>query len=959
LVKFLEQAADFILNDIGSNTLQTAIIFPNKRSEIFLKNHLKKKIKSGYWLPDFFTIDEFIVQASGQVELDPVNVYFELYKIHKDIAGKETRSLDEFLAWAPIMLADFTDIDLYLANAENIFTNLSEIKAIQQWNPSGQNLTPLQKNYLTFYNSLYTYYASLKQELNSKGLGYKGMIYRHLCENIDSLSKSWTWKRFVLVGFNALSESEKKVFGYLIKQFDVDVLFDADDYFMSNQKNAKHEAGRFINELIKEWDLKEIRWKTSSIADSKQREIKVLGIPKKIGQVKYAAQKLEEWMTDQDKNDNNEQKSRDPFMDTAVVLADEKLLIPLLNSLPQIEDKNGNKIPFNITMGYPLKNSSIGSFALGWLSFLQSKENSKNKSYSVKSLLELLNNPFFRFTAEYYTANITQKFMGKVIKKNAAFLPVAELNELLREDQYAQNPALELIMNTPKTTFAFIDHFISYLSVSKPAFEKSASLNHLMKEQMIIIMALTKKLKILFGDLKTELSFRALEKIFTQLLNRSEINLKGEPLSGIQVMGMLETRNLDFEKLIILSANDGILPRTENLESFIPFDVRRNFNLPLPKDKSDVFAYHFFRLLKRAEKVQLVYNSEPDALGGGEKSRYLLQLEKEILKGKLQNAQIKVPLGKTPEKQVISIEKTAEVVELVKKSLETSLSPTAMSAFISCPLKFYFKNIIGLRQAETLESDIEAHVLGKVIHGVLEDIFSDFIGQTINVNKLRFSDDQLRNLIRDKFKEEFAGGSLDSGQNLLTVEVANKYLADYLKSEIRNLTKQGRIILGTEEKLDFKFKVSGFPINLNGTVDRVDEEINGDTIRIVDYKTGRVDDKELKIKEMDDLINNPDFAKAFQVFCYAYLYTNNKDVPTGDIEAGIVSMRKLTKGFFPLQLPENGKIKTQLENFEQLLFELIERITDPAKPFDQTEDEERCKFCDYKDICNRNPGNNF
>jgi len=959
LVKFLEQVADFILEHVGNDTLQTAVIFPNKRSEIFLKNHLKKKIKSGYWLPEFFTIDEFIVKASGMVELDPVNIYFELYKIHKNIAGKETRSLDEFLAWAPIMLADFTDIDLYLANAENIFTNLSEIKAIQQWNPSGQNLTPLQKNYLAFYNSLYTYYTLLNQALNSKGVGYKGMIYRNLYENIDSLSKSWTWKRFVLVGFNALSESEKKVFGYLIKQFDVDVLFDADDYFMSNQKNAKHEAGRFINELIKEWDLKEIRWKTSSIADSKQREIKLLGIPKKIGQVKYAAQQLEKWMTDQEKDEITEQKGEDPFMDTAVVLADEKLLIPLLNSLPQIKDKKGNKIPFNITMGYPLKNSSIGSFALNWISFLQSKENSKNRSYSVKPLLELLNNPFFRLTAEHYSSGIAQTIIGKVIEKNAAFLSVDALTKLIGENQVTQNPALALIVEPPKTTFAFINHFISYLYLLKPAFEKSASFNYLMKEQMIIIMAMTKKLKILLEDLKAELSFRALEKIFTQLLNRGEINLKGEPLSGIQVMGMLETRNLDFKKLIILSANDGILPRTENLESFIPFDVRRNFNLPLPKDKSDVFAYHFFRLLKRAKNVQLVYNSEPDALGGGEKSRYLLQLEKEILKGKPQNAQIKIPLGDTPKKQIISIEKTDSVIELVKKSLGKSLSPTAMSAFISCPLKFYFKNIIGLKQAETLESDIEAHVLGKVIHGVLEDIFNEFKKQAIDINKLKYSDDQIRQLIKNKFNKEFPGGSLDSGQNLLTVEVANQYLKKYLKSEIKELGKEGRIILETEENLKSKLTVPGYQINLNGTIDRVDKEINGDTIRIVDYKTGKVEDKELKIKEIDDLIENPDFAKAFQLFCYAYLYTKNKDLPTGEIDAGIVSMRKVTKGFFPLQLPENGNIKTQLENFEQLLIKLIGQITDPTKPFGQTEDEERCKFCDYKDICNRNPKNDF
>jgi len=956
LIKFLEKVADFLLESVGSETLHTAVIFPNKRSEIFLKNHIKNKITSGYWPPEFFTIDEFMVQASGLAEPDPVNIYFELYKIHKTIAGSESRSLDDFLAWAPVMLADFTDIDLYLADAKAVFSNLSEARAIEQWNLTGQPLTDLQKNYLTFYNSLFQYYEQLKTQLLSQGSGYKGMIYRHLCEQIETISKKWKWKQFELVGFNALSKSEKKVFGYLIKNFKVDVLFDADDYFLDDGKKTKHEAGRFIQELVDEWGLKDIKWSNDSVIGKTEKEIKVLGVPKRIGQVKYAAQLLEEWIKSE-----NDHSVPDVFSltDTALVLADEKLLIPFLNSLPQVVDKHGNKVPFNITMGYPLTNSAIGTFALNWISLLQSAENNPAKTLSVKHLLDLLNNPFFRFIADQFAKNDLQELISGLFKMNASFLSRDVILELLiKEDEELIN-LFRLVLNPSAGSKGFTDQFIEFLSRSKSAFEKAPLYNKLLKEQLVIIMSLAKKLQVLLDEIKSELNFRALEKIFTQLLSRNEINLKGEPLSGIQVMGMLETRNLDFKNLVILSVNDGILPRTENMESFIPFDIRHNFNLPLPGDKSDVYAYHFFRLLKRAEKIHLVYNSEPDAMGGGEKSRYLLQLEKEVMKGKIENARILIPVGEIPQKQVISIEKTGEVMQLLKINLEKSLSPTALTTYINCPLKFYFKKVIGLKQPESLESDIEANVMGKVIHGVLEDLFKPFEEKVIDLNKLQIPDKKIRRLILEKFKEEFPGGSLDAGKNLLIVEVAVEYLRKYLKSEKTELTKQNRIILSTEEKLAKIIRFNNFDINLNGIVDRADQVVGNDDLRIVDYKTGKVEFNDLKLKEWHDLISDPNKAKAFQVLCYTYLYLKNKKLTVSEISAGIISMRKISNGFIPLQLPNKEPVAQSLDKFEQLLFELIGQIVDPAKPFNQTDDEDRCKYCDFKDICNRNPKNDF
>jgi len=958
LAKFLEQVADFILEKVGDDTLHTAVIFPNKRSEIFLKNHLRNKVKSNYWLPEFFTIDEFMVNGSGMVELEPVNIYFELFKVHKTIAGEDARGLDDFLAWAPVMLADFTDIDLYLADAKAVFTNLSEVKAIEQWNPSGRALTDLQKHYLSFYNSLHQYYTHLKSNLKEKGLGYKGMIYRYLFENIETVSKAWPWQRFILVGFNALSKAEKKVFGYLKREFQVDVLFDIDEYYFSSDRLSNKEAGRFIRDLIKEWNINEINWTTNLLSKDK-KEINVLGVPKRIGQVKYAAQLIEEWS-------NRQQFEREMethvFLDTAIVLGDESLLVPFLNSLPQAENKKGEKIPFNITMGYPLMNSPIALFVLSWIELLQSKQNIQGNKYSIRHVLNLLYNPFFSLIIDNYTDNKTHKITGKLLDKNNLFLSREELMAISCDDYPQLRPVFDLILQPPGKADGFIDLFIGFLALIKSTIAETYAPAQLLKEQMIMITSLIKKLKVLISEVSPDLSYRALEKVFIQLVNRSEISLKGEPLSGIQVMGMLETRNLDFKNLIILSVNDGILPKTDNIESFIPFDIRRHYNLPLPNDKSDIYAYHFYRLLQRAETVNLVYNSESDAFGGGEKSRFILQLEEELQKVNplldLQLSQIKVPMGKPAEKQIISINKTDEILDVVNKRLKKGLSPTALSAFINCPLKYYFRYVINLKPPESQDSDIEANVFGRVVHGVLEDLYKDFEGKPIEINKLKITDEVLRQQVNNKFRVEFVGGNLTSGQNLLKVEVVNQYLKRYFKTEIRELTKQNRILLSAEEELTTTIELAGKEIKLRGTIDRTDKSINTGTIRIVDYKTGAVKPGDLKVKEWESLINNPDTTKAFQVLYYAYLFIKNKIVPK-NIEAGIISMRNISNVFMKLQLPENALLIDSTANFEELLDQLVNRIIDPLVPLIQTEDEERCLYCDYKNICNRNPKSSY
>ncbi len=949
--KFLQKVAEFILNDVGKECLHTAVILPNKRSEIFLKDHLKKLVSGPFWLPGIYSVDEFLEKASGLAEQDPVALYFELFDIHREITGKEARSIDDFLAWAPVMLSDFNDIDLYLADPEKIFTHLSDIKAMEEWNPDGRELTPLQQNYLAFFRSLYQYYKQLNERLQKNGAGYKGMVYRYLFENIEKLSTGWPWKRFVLAGFNALSKAEKNIFGYIIQNYQTDIFWDLDEYYFQPGEKKQHEAGRFIHDLVKEWKVENIQWIGNHLLNDDDKEITLLGIPKNIGQVKFAGQQIETWF----KNDKTIVEKQS-FSETAIVLADEELLLPLLNSLPTIKTENGNTIGYNVTMGYPLTDSPFTDLANQWLNLLIQHNEQSNRNYSVYYLLSLIGNPAFQFTFEGISKGMPRMLTENLNRLNSVYLSFDQVMDQFPDADEKSGDLMEIILNAGKSPMTFISAFITFLQSSKQVIDESGHKNDLLREQMAITMNLVKKLDILLQDNAGLLTLKAVQNIFNQLIRRTGINLKGEPLEGIQVMGMLETRNLDFKNIILLSANDGILPKTSNLESFIPFDIRSVYHLPLPKDKSDVYAYHFYRLLQRARNVIVVYNSEPGDLGGGEKSRFILQIEKELApankKLRVLNKALSIPFNASNKEEHITIPKTNEILNLIRKKLKSGISPTALSVYISCPLKFYFRYVLGLKAPDSIDESIEADVFGTVVHHVLQDIYSGAKGKPITVDFLKVQLKRTDDLLLKGFAEKYPGGDINSGKNLLILKVAGKYVRRFIHLEIDELKRKNRYLIATEQVLQHQLDVEGETILLKGTIDRSDKINGAGMVRIIDYKTGAVDQTNLNLKEWDKLITEPNMAKAFQVFFYAYLFAkNNEDIR--QIEAGIYSLRKLSQRFIRLTLPDSDNLSESFPRFEEQLSSLIRNMLDPTETMHQTDDEDQCKWCDFKEICNR------
>jgi CRISPR/Cas system-associated exonuclease Cas4 (RecB family) len=475
------------------------------------------------------------------------------------------------------------------------------------------------------------------------------------------------------------------------------------------------------------------------------------------------------------------------------------------------------------------------------------------------------------------------------------------------------------------------------------------------------MIKLTKKLQGLTETNINTLNLKALQKIVIQLIRRSEVNLKGEPLSGIQVMGMLETRNLDFKNILLLSANEGVLPKSDRLESFIPFDIRSAYKLPLPKDKTDVYAYHFYRLLIRAENITLVYNSESGQLGGGEQSRYILQLKSELSK---LNTNIKIeeklidfppPESKTGDK--IEIPKTEDVMDLINRKLDSGLSPSSLSTFINCSLQFYFSQLLKLKTPEDLEKSIESDVFGSVVHGVLEDLYKDFVGKTIDVEKLKKRLDNIDELLEKQFRENYRGGDLTAGKNLLTVEVAKKYIQQFVRHDIAALRKQARQLIAVEEWVSTSLEINGKQVNLKGVVDRIDTGVANSPVRLIDYKTGGVEAGNLKLPGWEELIVDPKHQKVFQLLFYTYLF--EADGKQKNPEAGIFSLRKVSGGFITPTLPDKANWEESKDTFEHLLQELIGELINPDLPFKQTEDEKNCNWCDFKTICNRHESNFF
>ena len=943
---FLKKLTDHVIDKHGDNINNLCFVLPNRRAGLYLKKYLAQKINKVIWAPSVFSIEDFVSNITGITIADQTTLLFEFYSVYKEMEGTNAQPFDEFMTWGQVLLNDYNDADLNLADTESLFQYLNEAKALSLWNLEGTPLTDHEKNYLKFYNSLSRYYKGFVSLLLNKNTGYQGLVYKTAAENIVEYSQSPTFQNIIFAGFNAITASEEKIIKALTASGKAEIFWDAEKYYMDNDVQ---EAGTFLRKYRKYWKLKEFNWIEDHFAED-TKNITITGVPLKIGQTGLAGALLSE-MNDDKANSEN----------TALVLADESLLIPMLYSIPE------NVKDINITMGYPLSNSTAHSL---FLNIFTLHENSRKYSsgktirFYYKDIVNLLSHPYFQMIGATGKTSWVEEILSGIKNSNRIFYTYKEIAPQVKHPEISS-----LFEKTIENPDDLLNWFTSIIGVIRDILisgNKTKNNNGGFDlEYLFHYAVIITKIKNLFKKYGFINDIKTLRKIFSCLAETATMPFYGEPLKGLQIMGMLETRALDFENIIILSVNEGILPSGRFQSTFIPYDIKKEMGLNTYKQKESIFAYHFYRLLQRAKNIHIIYNTQADDFGSGEKSRFITQIVEELPRYNSKiNIQQKLLINEPPAQteHSISINKSPEIIAALLQHAEKGYSPSAINTYISCQLRFYFQYVEGIKETEEIAETIDAATLGSVVHYVLQKLYTSVKNKQFLQSDIKPMSIQVEALTKEGFAAYYPNGDVNYGKNLLIVKVANKFLNNFMHQEAAfieklNQSKQALTVTMLEELLETSVSVSLqdgkiIPVKINGYIDRIDR--SGETIRIIDYKTGVVKKDELKFDSWDQLLNDSKYAKSLQLLMYAYLYS--KKNKTENLNAGIITFRSLSKGFMPVCCPgSNNNIidEAAIGKFEEILFSIISSVFNTDIPFVQTEDAETCRNCPFAGICIR------
>ncbi len=890
---------------LGYPLADTVCVLPSERAGVFLKQEFRKQLSNTTFLPEVVSIEKFVEEISGFVKIDTVSLLFEFYEVYKNqCKGKDDFSV--FTQWGNMALQDFNEVDRHLVDSEGLFSYLKDVSRIEKWQvDSEKNASQLVSNHLVFMENLGKYYRFFKEYLIENKKGYQGLLYRKASQKIDKFITDNGEKKFLLIGFNALNKAEEVIFQALLNSGIGKVYWDSDDYYL----NSRKEAGTFLRKHKTSWKYFEKNpFNFISENFKEPKNIYEIAASKNVSQIKSVGDIL------------SKQKN---FENTALVLADESLLSLTLNSLPPNLDR------LNITMGYFLKDMPIaGFFQTLFDLYLNQEKLDKIEvgAFYHKDVLRLLNHPFvYKLSKSIENLDVIKEY---VVKNNHVFVAESKLCEII--EKVGEVSLMSLFSMSHNVTF-FIERIHLVIYSNKDNFEGFE------KECLFRYYNLFLQLESLNNRYKHITKIKTLFSIYGQLIATEKLSFQGEPLSGLQLMGMLETRVLDFETVIITSMNEGVLPAGKSENSFIPFDIKREYGLPTYQEKDAIFSYHFYRLIQRAKNVYLLYNTETDDYGSGEKSRFLTQME--IDKFPIKKFSVS-PVVTSEAKEIISIQKTPEVITTLKQIAASGFSPSALSTYILDPLVYYKQYILKIHEVEEVEETVAANTLGTVIHDALEYFYKPFQGRFLKVKDVESMISKIDEITIFYFKKHYHNGDFSIGKNKLIFEVAKSFIIRFLKMELM-LLKEGKKlkIIATEMKLEavVPFEKYDFPIKIKGTVDRIDE-LDG-VLRIIDYKSGKVVSNQLKINDFSVISSDYKYTKALQVMLYVYLYSqNNKGIFESTIESGIFSFRNMKSNFLRMNFGEGRKndfnvTEERVLEFLEAVKNIIEELFDVDRPF--------------------------
>lgn len=956
---FLYQVASLFYEKWEAEVSRLAFVFPNRRTGLFFQKYLSEVANTPLFSPTILTINDLFIQLSGKQSADRISMLFILYDIYIRQSGS-TETFDEFLYWGEMLLNDFDDIDKYMANARMLFSNVTDLREIENdfdflsdeqiaairsfWSsfyPRGD--TPNQQQFLAVWQVLYDLYEEFRATLAAEGKGYEGMIFREVVESMErGESPDLPYEQIVFVGLNALSVSEERFLAQLQKREIADFYW---DYVSDKVTDPDNKASYFVSRNLKSFP--------SSMKlppeEKVKTEIEVIGIPSGIGQAKHVYTLLSDWCKEAE-------MSSEEALRTAVILPDEHLLIPVLNAIPEQIRR------INVTMGYPLAGTPVASL-IEYILALQKNVRyiDRNPLFYFRDVLPVLNHRYILSTSP----EIISSLVKEITENNKIYISHTELEK---------TPLLEILFTPVTGVEAFSDYLIKVLeelnkvmSALSDEEEEDAPqrTNDLEQEFIFHYFTTVNRMKEVMKDARIEMKIDTFFRLLKRVTDTITIPFHGEPLSGLQIMGVLETRALDFDRLIILSMNEGIFPQRKAANSFIPYNLRRGFGLPTYEHQDSVWAYHFYRLIERASHVSLLYDTRSNGLQTGEVSRFVHQLHYHYevpMRDKL--VVYNVSSSKTPPLAVPKREDIMRRLDAYRKGGSKAISASAINTYLDCPLKFYFSVVEGIREEEEVSETIESDVFGSILHKVMEELYKPFQGKMVTVDLLkaiRKDTALLTGAIARAFASEFFKTEVVrslTGQNYLIGEMIRKYVEKILERDGK-LTPF--VYIESERKINGLISLSDHSeIRLKGFIDRVDEVL--DAIRIIDYKSGS---GTTTFSSIESLFNKEekDRAKAvMQVFMYCWMYAHFTENKGKTIQPGIYYVRSLFSDPFDPSVYhriERGKSEKvedfsgYAQAFEEGLRGCLDEIFNPEIPFTQTPTGKACSYCPFKGICGK------
>lgn len=946
------------------NTLhEFTFVFPNRRAGIFFQHHLSKIAENPVFSPQITTIDSCFMEASGLQTADRLNMLFQLYRIYKRISHS-AESFDEFVYWGEIILADFNEVDKYRVDARQLFTNLKELKELSDYEDvfSEEQKQAIEQFWGNFYptiksNSqveflqtwevLFPLYQEFKTELLKDNLGYEGMIARNVIDNLKN-GDEIAWfdnKQFVFIGFNALNPCEKELMNILQKRNQADFYWDYEADALQNKDNPASQFFRANTEQFKsKFDI------SLEIQIPENKHIELYRIPSSIGQAKQIYQILDTLYPEK-----NQEKD---YLKTAVVIPNEKLMLPIIYSIPEKIDK------INVTMGYPLQITSIAGLMDHIFELHRRKKmiDGKMKFYHL-TVRNVINQQFVAFICSENINFIN----SEIIAKNLIYID---------ESLFRQHKLLEKIFNPDIQIADFTAYLIDVIKALVEAWNslEDKPEDHQLESSFLYqyYMTINRIDDLLKANTDIELQgLETLIRLIKQLTNSINIPFVGEPLNGLQIMGTLETRGLDFENIILSSFNEGDYPKQKTSNSFVPYHLRKGFALPTYEHQDAITAYNFYQIFNRAKKIYFISDSRAVKTNSGELSRFYYQLKYHYgytIKETFVNYDVSIHAD-----EAISIDKTtdiqAKLAQFVSNEDEyenIALSASSINTYIQCPLKFYLRNIEKINTPDEISESPEANVFGSILHDVMAKIYEPYANMQIGVDlitSISKNDILLDTLIQAAFAKHYF--KIDSSKNLPTLKGNNLLISKVIKKYIRGVLNYDMkyapyTFISGEKVHKTRLNTVYGDVKIKGYIDRIDSK--DDVIRLLDYKTGR---GELEFNNWDNLFAHHQTTKdqagyVLQLLIYGMLYKSKAEGKT--ISPGLIYTQKIFQSLFNTEIIaksifEKKKAITDYaeveEEFSIRLRSCIEEMFNPEVPFFQTDEVDACKYCDFKQVCKR------